>query len=101
MLLRAGHGLVVGTPTGYIRRRVPGCGLGYPYLSLAQRLKGLPIGTAFGNGPLPAAIAHHSLNLTGDPITGGAHIFSRSKTRKDKKGQYQKKLSKHFALQEA
>jgi hypothetical protein len=95
------HDLVHSTPTGYIRRRVLGCWLGYSGLRLAQRLKGLPVRTAFSNGPLPAAIPLHGFNLTGDPITSWAHIFSRSKTRKDKKGQCQKKLSKHFALQEA
>jgi hypothetical protein len=70
-------------------------------LSLAQRLKGLPVRTTFSNSAFPASVPLHGLKSTGDPITGGAHIFSRSKTWKDKKEQCQKKLSEHFALQEA
>jgi hypothetical protein len=68
MLLCAAHSLVPDTLTGYIRRRVSGCGLQKPGLSLAQRLEGLFVGTTFSNGPLPATIPHHGLNLAIDTV---------------------------------
>jgi hypothetical protein len=102
VLLGACQNLVLGTLAGYIRRRKSGCGLRKPGLSLTQRLEGQPIGTTFGSGLLPAAIAHHGLNLAIDTVAIGltAH-FRQSNAWDNEEGQGQKKLSHNLVLNEA
>jgi hypothetical protein len=102
MVLGVCHDLVPGTPASSIRRCVSGCELRKSGLSLTQRLERLPVGTAFGNGPLPAAIAHHGFNLQIDTVAIGttAH-FRQSYAWDNEEGQGQKKLSHHLALHKA
>jgi hypothetical protein len=73
---------------GRLRSRVIDDGLPHPVLSLAQRLEGLPVGTAFSNGPLPAAIPPHGFNLLIDTVAirASAH-FREGNAREEKKGQ--------------
>jgi hypothetical protein len=100
--LRSYHDLIPHTPPRDFRRRVSGCRLPYPVLSLAQRFEGLPVGAAFRNSALPAAILHHDLDLVIDTVTvcASAH-FRHGHARDETKGQCQKKLSRHCSLHEA
>jgi hypothetical protein len=99
MLLCPGHSLVPDALTGYIRPRVSGCGLQNPGLSLAQRLEGLFVGTAFGNSPLPATIPHHGLNLAIHTVAIYlTALFRQGHAREEEKEQGQQKLSQHVAL---
>jgi hypothetical protein len=77
--------LVPRTPPGDFRRRVSGCRLPYPVLSLAQRLEGLPVSPAFRNSALPAAILHHDLDLVIDTVAvcASAH-FRQGHAREEK-----------------
>jgi len=102
MLLRTGHGLVPGAPVGRLRVRVSGRWLPQPVLSLAQRLKDLPVGPVLCNIPLPTAVPRHGINLLVDTVAIGATAHFRQGNAWEKgKGQSQNQLFQHAALHDA